>query len=291
MNKITEQLVKENIGKRNLNTHKGNYGKVLVIAGLGEMPGAAYFTAKSALRTGSGMVYVCTSKDNFTVLQTIVPEAICLDYEKLCIDEEKLDSENSIDINDYDVIAFGPGMGTSEVASDLLQKILSKGKVPLVIDADGLNIISSRECAEKVKKYKSEIVITPHIGEAQKLFGEVGIDDYSKKLIALKLQKKYGCTIVLKGNKTLVCTGQEWEETWTNTTGNPGMATAGSGDVLTGVIASLIGQGIEFKIASKIGVFIHGYAGDLAAEDKGEYGMISRDIMRNLPYAIKSIIE
>ncbi len=291
MNKITEDFVKEKIRKRYLNTHKGDYGKILVIAGVGEMPGAAFFTAKSALRTGSGLVYVCTGRENFAVLQALVPEAICLDCEKLYADRNDGNCEDRIDINAYDAVAFGPGMGTSGIARDLLQQILSEGKVPLIIDADGLNIISDRIFADKVKKYKGEIVITPHIGEAKRLFEDDMIEDYSRKLIALKLQKKYGCNVVLKGNRTLVCAGQEWDDTWTNTTGNPGMATAGSGDILTGVIASLAGQGIQLDYASKLGVFLHGLAGNLAAEDKGEYGMIARDIMEELPYAIKSIIK
>lgn len=291
MNKITEDFVKEKIRKRCLNTHKGDYGKILVIAGVGEMPGAAFFTAKSALRTGSGLVYVCTGRENFAVLQALVPEAICLDCEKLYADRNDGNCEDRIDINAYDAVAFGPGMGTSGIARDLLQQILSEGKVPLIIDADGLNIISDRIFADKVKKYKGEIVITPHIGEAKRLFEDDMIEDYSRKLIALKLQKKYGCNVVLKGNRTLVCAGQEWDDTWTNTTGNPGMATAGSGDILTGVIASLAGQGIQLDYASKLGVFLHGLAGNLAAEDKGEYGMIARDIMEELPYAIKSIIK
>ncbi len=291
MNKITEEFVKEKIRKRYLNTHKGDYGKILVIAGVGEMPGAAFFTAKSALRTGSGLVYVCTGRENFAVLQALVPEAICLDCEKLYADRNDGNCEDRIDINAYDAVAFGPGMGTSGIARDLLQQILSEGKVPLIIDADGLNIISDRIFADKVKKYKGEIVITPHIGEAKRLFEDDMIEDYSRKLIALKLQKKYGCNVVLKGNRTLVCAGQEWDDTWTNTTGNPGMATAGSGDILTGVIASLAGQGIQLDYASKLGVFLHGLAGNLAAEDKGEYGMIARDIMEELPYAIKSIIK
>ena len=291
MNKITEDFVKEKIRKRYLNTHKGDYGKILVIAGVGEMPRAAFFTAKSALRTGSGLVYVCTGRENFAVLQALVPEAICLDCEKLYADRNDGNCEDRIDINAYDAVAFGPGMGTSGIARDLLQQILSEGKVPLIIDADGLNIISDRIFADKVKKYKGEIVITPHIGEAKRLFEDDMIEDYSRKLIALKLQKKYGCNVVLKGNRTLVCAGQEWDDTWTNTTGNPGMATAGSGDILTGVIASLAGQGIQLDYASKLGVFLHGLAGNLAAEDKGEYGMIARDIMEELPYAIKSIIK
>ena len=291
MNKITEEFVKEKIGKRCLNTHKGDYGKILVIAGAGEMPGAAFFTAKSALRTGSGLVYVCTGRENFAVLQALVPEAICLDCEKIYAGQSDGSSEAGMDINSYDAVAFGPGMGTSDTASDLLQQILSEGKVPLIIDADGLNIISDRRFSDKVKKYKAEVVITPHIGEAKRLFEDDMIEDYSRKLIALKLQKKYGCNVVLKGNRTLVCAGQEWDDTWTNTTGNPGMATAGSGDILTGVIASLAGQGIKLDDASKLGVFLHGLAGNLASEDKGEHGMIARDIMEELPYAMKSIIK
>ena len=163
MNKITEEFVKEKIGKRCLNTHKGDYGKILVIAGAGEMPGAAFFTAKSALRTGSGLVYVCTGRENFAVLQTLVPEAICLDCEKIYAGQSDDSSEAGMDINSYDAVAFGPGMGTSDTASDLLQQILSEGKVPLIIDADGLNIISDRRFSDKVKKYKAEVVITPHI--------------------------------------------------------------------------------------------------------------------------------
>mgnify|MGYP000876844225 CR=1 FL=1 len=291
MNKITEEFVKEKIGKRCLNTHKGDYGKILVIAGAGEMPGAAFFTAKSALRTGSGLVYVCTGRENFAVLQTLVPEAICLDCEKIYAGQSDGSSEAGMDINSYDAVAFGPGMGTSDTASNLLQQILSEGKVPLIMDADGLNIISDRRLSDKVKKYKAEVVITPHIGEAKRLFEDDMIEDYSRKLIALKLQKKYGCNVVLKGNRTLVCAGQEWDDTWTNTTGNPGMATGGAGDVLTGIIAALAAQGYEPFEASKIGVYVHGLAGDICEAKIGQIGMTAIDILDKVPKAFKTIQE
>lgn len=289
MNKITEAFVKEGIKKRSLNTHKGDYGKVLVVAGINDMPGAAYFASLAALRTGSGLVYVCTCRNNFAAIQTLLPEAICIDYERLSANKSGSDA-GALDINSYDAVAFGPGMGTSEAAKHLLREILDRAKIPLIIDADGLNMISIMNFSEQVKKCSSQIIITPHIGEARRLLGGE-IDDYSRNIIAMKLQKKYGCTVVLKGNKTLICSGQEWDDTYTNTTGNPGMATAGAGDVLTGIIASLAGQGIDPIYATRMAVFIHGLAGDLAAADKGEHGMIARDILEKIPFAIRSIVE
>lgn len=319
MEDISIEFVKKIIKQRPDDIHKGDCGRVLIIAGAGGMAGAAVLSAEAALRTGSGLVYVCTSKDNFHVLQTSVPEAICIDMEQMKADllidcqggQRSCGSqpENGAPTTGsnhpalvYDAVGFGPGMGTSEACADMLCRIFQCFKGPLVIDADGLNLIAKMKLANRIKACKARVTLTPHEGEAQRLLGNDSWRNCAdRKEAAEAMAEKYGCNVVLKGAGTLVARRSEDSgvrsaggaqaryEIFRNTTGNPGMATAGSGDVLAGVITSLAGQGSGDFDAAKAGVFIHGYAGDIAAAKMGRYGMIAGDIVRSLPYAIRSI--
>ena len=247
--------------RRKADSHKGDYGKVLIIAGKKGMAGAACLCAKAALRAGSGLVQVAVTGDILDIVQIQVPEATCVDRENLSLD--------------YDAIAFGPGLGLGE--KELLIRILGEYTGNLVIDADGLNTIAEYGLYQEVKNSRATVVITPHMGEARRLAAEG-----TREEMALALREKLGAIVVLKGYETIVLD----DEMYVNHTGNPGMATAGSGDVLTGIITSFLGQGLSVKEA----VYIHGKAGDIMAKDIGEYGLISSDICMGVALAIKETI-
>lgn len=293
LKQIDQAYVKKFIKRRLPSMHKGDFGHVLVIAGGAGMAGACCFTAKAALRTGAGLVYVCTPKNNFQVVQINVPEAICVTWEQV---KEKL--ENPVPVagahfSSYDVIAFGPGMGTGEASKQMLAEVLDNYDGPIVLDADGLNIIAGDdELRGKFFTYEGDKVITPHQGEAVRLLAGARLGTGDREEVATGLSVGYNTMTVLKGHDSLVARRNGTEiEILKNTTGGPGMATAGSGDVLTGVIASLAGQKLSLFEAAACGVYIHGRAGDMASQEKGEYGMIASDIITYLPYAIKEFLD
>lgn len=286
--KIDKEYVKSVITKRNPYAHKGNFGRVLLVVGGGGMTGAAIFASKSAMRSGAGLVYTCTAHGNFPVVETAVPEVICTDWDTAL--------GNINDGGYYDAVAFGPGMGTGNQTKKMLKALLLSYDGPVVLDADGLNVLAKEsEFEDFARSYTGELIITPHIGEAKRLLDteNQGNPD-GREEMAYRLAEKYNAIALLKGAGTLVArplenTGEI--ELWQNTTGNPGMATAGSGDVLTGLIAALAGQGLSPWDAACAGAFIHGAAGDRACADKGEYGMIASDIIEMLPYVFKNIVN
>ena len=253
-----------------------------MVCGSVGMAGASVFASKAAMRSGSGLVKLCTPRENFPILQISVPEVICTGWD---------DVKN--DLMQYDSVAIGPGMGVGERTEAILTEILKVYDRTVVIDADGLNTVAgSRSLQALIKKRGASVIMTPHIVEAGRLLrdeiGERSARDYSRLELAEMLVDKYGCVAVLKGENTLVAVSED--EAYTNTTGNPGMATAGSGDVLTGVIASFAGQGLSPGDAARVGVFVHGMSGDLAAESLGVYGLIASDIVNNLPLALKNLV-
>lgn len=264
--------------------HKGDCGRVLIIAGSKEMAGAAVFAARSAIKCGSGLVKVCTARQIFPVLQISVPEATCITWDKI-----------KRDLSPYDAVAIGPGMGVGRRTRKILEQVLRTYTKTVVIDADGLNTVAgSSRLQALVRQTRAHVIMTPHIGEAKRLLGhsfpaaaEKG-KPASKEDIAQALMEKYGCIAVVKGAGTLVA--DPGGEAYTNTTGNPGMATAGSGDVLTGIIISLAGQGLDAFSAARAGVFVHGLSGDLAARQTGEYGLTASDIADYAPFAIKELL-
>lgn len=276
-----DTYIRETIYKRKEDAHKGDFGKVLIYAGSPGMAGAALLCGTAALRTGSGLVrYLMTPlrKEILPILQTGLWEATCLD---------------SADVNfaDYQAIAAGCGLGESDEAALMLTSILTSYTGVLVLDADALNLLSHRkEISALAASYPGTLILTPHIGEAKRLLQtNEEIKTLSQRQDAVfALTEKYHCIAVLKGAGTLVA---EKEDVYENTTGNPGMATGGSGDVLTGVIASLAGQGYAPLDAARMGVFIHGKAGDLASQELGEMSVIARDIIRKIPDALKQYYQ
>lgn len=273
---ITEAYVNTFIKKRDRDLHKGNCGKVLILAGSKGMAGAAVLCARAALRTGAGLVRVSVPEELFPILQIGVPEATCITRERLFED-----------LMQYSAIAIGPGLGDDLKNGNLIKKILYTTDKPVVIDADGLNLL--RDDLSAMKNARAKLIITPHPGEAARLLDRKTAEINQDRLASAKgLAAITGAVTVLKGAGSVVATPEG--KTYINTTGNPGMATGGSGDVLTGVIAALAGQGLDPEAATVAGVFLHGRAGDLASDRMGEYGLIARDIADMVALAIKSIL-
>jgi len=273
-----EDLAK--IPKRNPYSNKGTYGKILVIAGSKNMSGAAYFSAKAAYRMGVGLVRIVTPEENRQIIQTLLPEAIVTTYQK-----KQLDGDWLMDaINWASVIVIGPGMGRSEEAHYLLSKVLSISEVPLVIDADAINILAKEPGL--LQHNKQNIILTPHIGEMSRLTDKP-ISEIAENIIevAERFAKEKKLTCVLKDARTIVTEGNAG--TYVNTSGNDGMATGGTGDVLTGVIAGLLGQGLSVIEAARLGVYIHGLAGDAAAAKKGTYGLLADDVCEAINDVVK----
>ncbi|WP_025640237.1 NAD(P)H-hydrate dehydratase [Schnuerera ultunensis] len=281
--------IKNILPMREKDSHKGTFGRVGIIAGSKGMAGAAYLATMAALRSGSGLVYAIIPNSLNEILSIKLTEAIIK-----CVEDEDAGHFNlySFDglkeiIDDMDVLALGPGIGVDEIRIELVNKILSTYEKPIVLDADGINCISKGN-PDILSNRKAETVITPHPGELSRLL-RLDIDTIQKKRFEYSkmISNKYNVITVLKGANTLVTNPKG--DIYINFSGNPGMATAGSGDLLTGIIASFIGQGITSYEAAVLGVYCHGIAGDLAKMDKGEYGMISRDILDNIPYSIKRL--
>ncbi len=258
--------------KRSPDSNKGTYGKIAVIAGSREISGAACLSALGAYETGAGMVKVYTHKENRSIVGAFLPEALIMTYENeqealLCMDDA--DSW-------ADVILIGSGIGTSDISKNMVKKIFEVSEKPIVADADSLNIISKNPDILTHRKTK-KLVITPHIKEMSRLCGK-NVAEIKEAPIecAMTFAKEHGLFCVLKDART--CVNAYGEKTYINMSGNSGMASAGSGDVLAGIIAAIIGMGIDADEASRLGVYVHGLAGDLAAKEYGEYGMTARDI-------------
>lgn len=272
-----EDDVERMLPYRRSDTHKGNYGKIGVIGGSKNMAGAVMFAAESAYRMGCGLVKVCTVEENREILQTKLPEAMLATYEK----EDKDSIRESIkSMCDWaDVLVLGPGLGTGEYAVYMVEKILRNYDKTIVLDADGLNIVSND--LELLRNTQANVILTPHLMEMSRLTGLKVADIKENKYdVARDFAKKNGVVVVLKDARTIVSNGEL--SAYINTTGNNGMATGGSGDVLSGIIAGLCGQGMTCFEAAKLGVYMHGLAGQEAAIRKGRYSMIARDIVKSI---------
>ncbi len=275
--------VKNIIRKRSRNSHKGIYGKVGIVSGSKGMAGAAVLNLNAALRCGSGIVKAFIPDEIYCVVEAMSLEAITCTYDTNNFPFEKLQKE----IIDYsDAIATGSGCANATKYVYILNYLLDNCVQPLVIDAEGVNQLNLND----LKNHKHPIILTPHYGEMAKLLKK-DIDyirtDILKK--ATDFSFRYKVYLVLKGARTIVACPDG--QSFINTTGNPGMATAGSGDVLTGIITSLIGQGIEIKNALRTAVYLHGLAGDIGIKYMGEHSLTAKDIIKYLPNAIISITD
>lgn len=272
--------LKNILKKRSRNSHKGTYGKVGFVSGSRGMAGAAVLNLNAALRCGSGLVKAFIPDEIYSVVESMSLEAITCPYDANNISFDKLQQE----IIDYsDVVATGSGCSNISKYGDILTYLLDNCTKPLVIDAEGINKLSLND----LENHKQPLILTPHYGEMARLLNK-DLDYIRNDIIekSKEFSSKYKVFLVLKGARTIVSCPDR--QVFINTSGNPGMATAGSGDVLTGCIASLIGQGIEIKKALRAAVYLHGLAGDIGIKDIGEYSLIASDLIKYLPNAIKS---
>lgn len=262
--------------KRTAHSNKGTYGKLLVVAGSVNMAGAACLCAKAAYRVGAGLVRVLTPEANRMALQAYVPEAILSVYDPADLDVSVVSEA----LHWADVAAVGPGIGTDAAAQRLFSAVLSKAETPLVLDADALNILSAAD-KEQLCRSPHETIITPHLGEMARLTGK-SVKELQGAPVeeARAFADRYEVICVLKDFRTV--TAVPHGQTYLNLSGNDGMATAGSGDVLTGVIAGLLAQGMQAEHAAALGVFLHGAAGDAAAEQIGRRALMAGDIIDGL---------
>lgn len=278
------QEMKEIMPKRKSESHKGDYGKIAILGGSSGMAGSVYMASLSAMRTGAGMAFILAPKSISEILQIksneqIIKEIDCHNfYYSSDIVDQILDN-----IEGKDTLIIGPGMGKGEDLNKLIGEIITSTDIDIVIDADGLNAISKDL---SILKSNNKIILTPHLGEFSRLTGlEIDKIKEDEESIAKKFAKDNDVVLVLKSDHTIVTDGLKF---YKNEIGNPGMATAGVGDVLTGVIASLMKRLEPFE-AAKLGVYIHSLAGDIAREKLGEDSLIATDVIENLSEAIKRL--
>ena len=265
------------LSQRKASGNKGTFGKACLMAGSRNMAGAAYLSGKAAALTGTGLVRVVTESCNREILQILFPEAVLTTEEALS--GETLERALSW----ADAAGIGPGLSTTEQAEKMLLYVLEKAKIPLVLDADALNLLAKHP--DWLKKGDAPKILTPHMGEMVRLSGH-SMEELKKEplKLAAAYAKEHQVILALKDARTVVTDG---ERIVLNTTGNNGMATGGSGDVLTGIITGLLAQGMPPFEAVVSGVYLHGLAGDRAAENTGVRGMLSTDLLKELPGVLK----
>ena len=261
--------------RRSANTHKGDYGKLFILAGSRGYTGAAALCAKAAVRGGAGLVTLAVPERVYAVLAVKCDEAIVRPWPE--DDAALLEMAKGCD-----AALIGPGLGLGKRTERLVPAFLRALECPVILDADGLNIISGH--IDVLDERTGETVLTPHEGEFSRLTG-CPLPVRDRVELARWFAQAHRCTLVLKGHRTV--TAFPDGTCAVNPTGNPGMAKGGSGDVLAGLMAALVVQGIENAVPAA--VWLHGRAGDLAAEDKGEYGMTPSDMIEQIPYAIKEV--
>jgi NAD(P)H-hydrate epimerase len=289
INIIEKEYIKGLIPARYSNSNKGDYGKIFIVAGSTGMTGAATLAGLAAIRSGSGLVTVGIPKALNAIMEVKLTEVMTFPLE----DEGRGTLSHSCihqiieKMNKADVMVFGPGLSTDASIPDILKDVLKQSDIPIIIDADGINALAKN--INVLKECKCPVVITPHPGEMSRLTG-LGIQHIQANRIetARNFAKDWNITVVLKGARTVVALPDE--EVFINCTGNAGMATGGTGDVLAGIIASLAGQGLGVSKAAIAGVYIHGLAGDISAETRGEHGLIATDLIEALPSVIRQLV-
>ncbi len=286
INLMTVEIVKDILPLRPTDSHKGSFGHVLTIAGSPGMAGAAMLSSKSALRVGAGMVFLATPR---TVMNSLPPEEII--YRPMPETKEGGFSRDAIkalkdQLATAQSVVLGPGMGLTDDTQEIVADLLQDMDCPCIIDADGLNALAKRP--ELLKDNTGDFVLTPHPKELARLLDcEVSEIQSDRIGHALKAAEKFNAVVVLKGAMTVIANPDG--EVFINPTGNPGMSTAGAGDVLSGIIGGLLAQGVEVFQAAAAGAYIHGRAGDILSEEIAECGIVAGDIQRTIPFAIESI--
>jgi len=277
---LNHEQVLSALPDRDENAHKGDFGKILLLCGSEGFTGAAALAAMGALRCGAGLVYLGVPRSIYAI------EAVKL-TEPIVFPLPEQDGKLSRDalpgilgmLDSMDAVLIGPGLGQSEGTRSVIRAVLEEAKCPVVLDADGINGICRHRDILRERHYPT--ILTPHAGEFQRLGGEIGGDRLTS---AQRFAREYGCILLLKGHHTVITDGTE---SYVNQTGNPGMAVGGSGDVLAGMIAGLLGQGLSPLNAAACGAWLHGAAGDLCAEKMGQYGMLPTDMLEVLGRLLK----
>ena len=277
---VEDYEVKNVLRRRPLHCNKYNFGNMLLVAGSYGMYGAAVLAARAAMRSGVGLMTVHGACSGHDILQISVPEA---KYES---DHDDWITTDITLNHTYNAVALGPGLGTDEKTIDALEIFLKNYHKPCVLDADALNCIAKRPMLLDCITAKS--VITPHATEFDRIFGTHHSEEERLRR-AIEMAKKYQLVIVLKAHYTMTVNTDG--RVYINSNGNPGMATAGSGDVLTGIIGALLAQGYDSRTSAVLGVFIHGAAGDMASVTNGTYGMVAGDIVDNIGQVIRNLIS
>lgn len=286
---IDISLAKEILPQRVQDSNKGTYGKVLNISGCFNYQGAAYLSSVAPLKVGAGLVTLASIENVINNLSSTTPWVTFFplrDYYNKCIASDAFNDLKDV-VNNYNVISVGSGLSVLPAVNafvDDFLKYFSGSDKKIVIDADALNILSQLEC----KSLPVNSVITPHPMEMSRLL-DVSLDEIQKDRIgyAKKAAEKFLCTVVLKGLRTVVCTKNL--NVYVNTSGNSSLAKAGSGDVLTGMIAGFMAQGLSSENAAILGVYMHGLSGEIASLSLTEYSVLATDIVDCIPYAIKKI--
>ena len=273
---------------RSSDAHKGHFGRVLLVGGSRGMCGSIAMSAIAALRTGSGLVTAAVPDRCLESVAAFHPSVMTLPMPddgsgRFSLDAATMLAENVAGVS---AIGCGPGMTTQPGSVRIVERMLHAASVPRVLDADALNSLATLDWSSATNL--ESLVLTPHPGELERLTGVSAGDPGAQIDAAKSLASNTGATIVVKGGPTVVVGSGS---IWTSTTGNPGMATAGSGDVLTGVIASLLGQQLSAWDAACLGVWVHGLAGDLAADQFGQAGMTACEILDALPRAVRAAVD
>lgn len=263
---------------RNAFAHKGQMGHALIVAGSYGMAGASILATRACLRSGAGKVTVVTPANNVAIMQTAVPEAV------LWIDSDEQCYSTAVETEGLNALGIGPGLGLDETTALALITQVRTTKCPIVIDADAINILCMHDAW--MHQLPNGLIFTPHVGEFDRLAGR-SESDYERLMKAHDMAERLNAYILLKGHHSALCSPDG--SIVFNTTGNAGMATAGSGDVLTGIITALLARGCDRKWACLAGMYLHGLAGDMAAQDKGEESMVASDIVAHLPQAFKRL--
>ena len=286
---ITKEEIKKLLPKRAKDTYKNVYGHVLVLAGSVGMTGAAALTGEAAIRIGAGLVTLGIPKSLNQVMAVKLTEVMTkplAETDEQTLSLKALDSINNVmQLRQINVAVIGPGLSTHPETVELVRSFIATSKIPLVVDADALNALVGK--LEILKAARGPIVVTPHAGELGRLIAVHATEiKNAREKFPLMFSKDMGVVCVLKGYHTIITDGNK---VVVNGTGNPGMATAGSGDVLSGILGGLIAQGLDPMDAAKAAVYIHGLAGDLASKETTEMGLIASDIIKAIPKALKLI--
>jgi len=275
------------LSRRKSTAHKNDFGHILILAGSRNLLGAAALTALAAMRSGAGLVTLGIPESLNNVVQKKVSSVVMTwplkETKNLSLAASAYPQINK-KLHSFDVVALGPGLSAHPDTQKLILKVIAHARLPLVIDADALNALSND--LSPLQKNKGIKILTPHPGEMSRLTNlNKDFIEKNRKKAAVDFAKKFYCTILLKGHPTVVAAATG--EVYINQTGNPGMATAGSGDVLTGMIAAFLGQGLSEFNAAKYGAYLHGLAGDLAAREISQAALIAADIIDYVPKALR----